>query len=307
MKHCTTLLWILLFLSLEHLSPAANSNERIVKGYDLGSIKYEQIKVALDAVKSHDKAISYIKATNKLLVIDKASVHQLVQQILQQGAPVPINLIVDIDFANQKMLKERGISIGIGSARSPRELTIHGRNRSTTHQQNTSIKLMVANQSEAQLWSTETALTTAHLHNYDLLPFQSTIKNPKIIKRGKFARPLIRPLGSSMWVTGRLLANGLVEVEVFPVLRYQDKSEKEQLFRVHKVSTKLTLRPGQRMFMAGNSGSMKNFMRDLFASAITSRESTDSLSIYITCQVKKLTMRNRSNDSESPIWQHFKE
>ncbi len=301
-----------------------------VKGYPLSAKKYEDIKEMLNKVKSEKGSISYVKFSSKLLVHDLPDVHRTVQKILQESATPAVNIRVDIDFVNEQMIKNWGIKLSYlyddGSKgrlkgsydgkdlKKPRGITIDPKNQKTTKSRNTSMFIMTASGSPGQLWTTKSVIDRRQLRFYDLVPFQLIQDGDQVtIVNGNFPQPVVREVGSSMWVLPTYMPNGLVHIEIFPVVTYEMRDGSEQSFRVDKVKTTVTVAPGRRMYVGGGNKAMRKYLKDVFATEVSSEEFKANLSIYVTPHVQIL---NPDKDEKSNLpaterpgrdtmWQHF--
>jgi hypothetical protein len=192
--------------------------DRYVKGYEMGTTKYDDLKDVLDKIKSPKGSISYVPGSNKLLVYDVAAVHEQVEQILGAATGRAINITIDVEFVNVQELKSRGIKLSYdyddgSSGRLRGKLDAHGKLHRPTgasvdltdqtggESHYTSQSIMTASGRPAQLWVTTTALDKSMLSIYKPIPFQiTTTGSTTYINTGYQPEIIVREVGSSLWV-----------------------------------------------------------------------------------------------------------
>ncbi len=301
-------------------------NKRVVKGYDLANLRYDEIKDTLDTIKSKTGSISYVKASNRILVVDVPKVHRLVQDLLRQGAGPIVNVTIDVEFHNLQALTEKGIKLGWGYkdgtkgpaqwklrtkdpkvVRRPTNVDIGIKHQKKVEAKYTKQSVTVSSGKAAQLWVTSEALDKAALEIYRLLPWRVV---GDVVIEGFQPEIIKREVGSSLWVQPTYMKNGLVHIEVFPVVTYELMKGGVQSFRVEKVKTEVTVKPGTKFFIGGGDKNLRGFMKDVFGTDFTRTGSTDSLAIYVTPHVR--IMNSPDSKTKTPelqdrkdMWRHF--
>lgn len=98
-----------LSIILSMFGTSVMGEDRTVEAYPMEKARYEQLKPALEAVKSKKGKMTYV--ANKLLVVDLPKVQKLVREIVDKTATPAVNVMVTVDFQNVAMIKERGLKI----------------------------------------------------------------------------------------------------------------------------------------------------------------------------------------------------
>jgi hypothetical protein len=312
-----TFLLVFLTVLITSVMPI-RADDRDVEAYPMDKDKYLTLKTTLDAVKSKEGKMTYI--SGKLLVVDLPKVQKMVREIIDKTATPAVNVTVSVDFQNTAMMRERSLSIS-GTFRSTRTggkpkikgtVVINAKDQKTTQQRNSSMTLMVSSGKAGELWNTKTVLDTAALKRYGLIPVNANQPSqPGVVKRQELPQDFVRAVGSSMWMKPTYLANGLVHIEIFPVVRAEMKDGSEKYFRVSSVKTSVTVQPKRRLFIGGTNNAMRKYFGNLFGASATSKQATDSLSIYVTANVRIMDPANRKKNPPTrphghPVWRHFK-
>ena len=265
-------------------------NKDIAKKYPLKNVEYQQIYDMVKSQLTPTGGLSYIKQFNSILVLDKPAAHEKVKVILDAVVRDAVNIRIDVEFAGMKSyddygisVKHNGINIRNGKIDWPDKARVDIRGASGNQQTNTKQMLTTMSGHAANLWVTKTAVDRQLFDQYKFIPFygrhggRAVLINP----------PQLRDVGASLYILPTYGDDGMVTVELFPVLT-TEVGGKQQSFRVEKVSTKVTGRPGQRLFLGGMDKSTKGFFTSIFNPVgVRKQNVTDLVNIYVTPYVMK--------------------
>ena len=265
-------------------------NRDIAKRYPIKNVSYQQIEEMIRGQLSPTGGLSYIKQFNSILVLDKPAVHEKVKTILDALVRDAVNVRIDVEFAATQSFRDYGINVkhgGIvinnGKVNWPDRVDVDIRGRTGNQQTNTKQMLTTMSGHAASLWVTNTVVDRQIFEEYRFIPFHGRLGGHSIILNA----PQVREVGTSLYILPIYSDDGMVTVELFPVLT-TEVGGKTQSFRVEKVQTRVTGRPGQRLFLGGMDRSTRNFFTSIFNPIGANKgKVTDLVNIYVTPYVMK--------------------
>jgi type II secretory pathway component GspD/PulD (secretin) len=265
-------------------------NRDIARRYPLKSVAYQQIEEMVKAQLSATGGVSFIKQFNSILVLDKPAIHEKVKVILDAVVRDAVNVRIDIEFASTKsfedygiVVKHNGISVNNGKVNWPDKARVDIRGASGGQQTNTKQMLTTMSGHAANLWVTNTVVDKQIYEQYRFIPFHGRFGGQAIVLNA----PQVREVGTSLYIMPIYSDDGMVTVELFPVLT-TEVGGKQQSFRVEKISTRVTARPGQRVFLGGMNKATSNFFKSIFNPIGAGKSKvTDLTNIYVTPYILK--------------------
>ena len=270
-------------------------NRSIAKRYPIGNVPYAEIEPMLKKQLSPDGGLSYIKRFNSVLILDKPAQHEKVKAILEAVVRDAVNIRIDLEWANTKSfdnfgitVKHSGIRIDNGGVHLPKRGVINVQDQHARQDTNTRQFLTTMSGHAAQLWVTKTVVDRQLYANYRFIPYNNFgggVVAPVQIVGG------VRDVGATLYMKPIYTDDGLVIIELFPVIT-TEVGGKRQSFRVEKIQTRVTARPGQRVFLGGMNKSMNNFFKSVFNPIGGGKGNvTDIVNIYVTPTVMKVRPR----------------
>ena len=272
-------------------------NRAIARKYPLGTTGYQEIEAMVRAQLSQSGGLSYLKNSNSILVLDYPANHAKVKQLMGAVVRDAVNIRVDVEFAAAKGMRDYGITVHHGGIsvdndgiHLPKRADINIRGQQANQNTNTRQFLTAVSGSSARLWVTKTAVDRQLLNAYRFIPF-TPIGGIANVVSVPFPVPTVRDVGTSLWMRPVYTDDGLVIIELFPVLTTEING-RTQSFRVEKVQTKVVARPGQRVFLGGMNKQTSNFFASIFQPIGAGKGSfTDVVNIYVTPSVRKVGPR----------------
>ena len=272
----------------------------IVKTYPVRNTSASTIKQIIKPYLSAKGSIVYLKNRNSVVIVDIPAVHKQIGPLFKAVVRDPVRIQVDVVFRGESSLKRRGINIGVngrsgvkikvenGKVKKPH---IHidledSQENSTSYQK---IMLTTMSGKPARLWSIKTESELRWIEQYRYRRYDAY--GNYIGKRGFRAKFDSREVGVSMWMRPVYSDDGLVTIEVYPVVTGRVKG-KRRSYRVQKVDTTVTVRNHHKVYLGGHHQHLNKFLSSLF-SAYGKKATTDSLDIYLTPHAKAISPRRK--------------
>lgn len=274
-------------------------NRSIARKYPIGNTSYQEISSLLQKQLSPNGGLTYLKASNSVLVLDFPANHAKVKGILGVVVRDAVNVRVDVEFAAvQSMsnygirIQHNGISVNNGGVRLPNRAQVGIRGQNAHKKTNTRQFLTTLSGSAARLWVTQTVVDRQLFQTHRFIPF-SRVGGIRNVRAVAFPVPGVREVGTSLWIRPVYTDDGLVIIELFPVLT-TEVNGRQQSFRVEKIQTKITARPGQRVFLGGMNKQTSQFFSSIFNPlAVGKGRVSDLVNIYVTPSLLKVGPRRR--------------
>ena len=299
-------------------------DEETSKLVALETVSFKTVKRICEPLLSKKGTIAFLADRNTVIVFDKQSVVDKVCKLIKKIDMPAVNIRVDVDFLESGKSREDHLNVRFGNRRNPlvnnqirivngkmvpiNRIAISAGKRSGTTSRNTSQFIMTKSGHAASIWAGRRIADPSWLRNHRL---RSTIIVPiggggAIVIPGSDNDIVWADIGASLYVLPRALGNDMIEVEVYPVVSYlvdeprgnrgrrgrnrpnRRNRRKRQSVRVEDVSTKVTVKSGQRVSIGGVISSNKNFYTNLFGPDFLSRDENNSiLDMYLTATIVK--------------------
>ena len=260
----------------------------IVKKYGLGMNEYDEIRDVIEASLTAKGKATYIARMRSVLIIDHAEGHNRVIDILNALHENPYNIQIEVEYNDVRSFESMGIKIQTGpiiindgKIRLPKNGRIDIDGRKDGQNKNTKMSLTVMSGGQAKLWAVKSELSQPFYNEYALIGRDRFGK--KKVYRAAEALYEMRNVGTELFIKPTYMGNGIVKVEVLPLLTGVDKSGKTKKFEVQSVSTTITAAVGQRIHIGGNNEKMNKFFASLLQpTAIGKQKGSKVLDIYLT-------------------------
>lgn len=294
-------------------------DEETSKLVPLETVSFKTVKRICDPLLSQKGTIAFLPERNTVIVFDKQSVVDKICALIKKIDMPAVNIRVDVDFLEAGKSRNDRLNVRFGNRKTPfinnqirivngkmvpiNRIAVSAGKRSGTTSRNTSQFIMTKSGHAASIWAGRRIVDPSWLRNYRLQP---TIIVPvgggAIVIPGSDNDIVWSDVGASLYVLPRALGNDMIEVEVYPVVSYlvdepKDKRRhrghrrhrrRRQSVRVEDVSTKVTVKSGQRVSIGGVISSNKKFYTNLFGPDFLSRdESSSILDMYLTATIVK--------------------
>ena len=266
----------------------------IVKKYGLGMNEYDEIRDVVEASLTAKGKATYISRMRSILVIDHAEGHNRVIDILNALHENPYNIEIEVEYNDVRTFESMGIKIQTGpiiisdgKVRLPNNGKIDIDGRKDNQTKNTKMSLTVMSGGKAKLWAVKSELSQPFYNEYALIGRDRFGK--KKVYRAAEALYEMRNVGTELFIKPTYMGNGIVKVEVLPLLTGVDKSGQTKNFEVQSVSTTITAAVGQRIHIGGNNENMNKFFASLLhPTGIGKQKGSKVLDIYLTPHIMKV-------------------
>jgi hypothetical protein len=266
------------------------------KRYTFGDLEWEMISELIKPLMSPDGRAVPSPKQRFFILMDTDEAQGKVAQCLDQLKVAAYNIQVDIEYQNFRSLEAAGIEVRTGPVvvengrvKTPRGIDVDITGRKETETTNTVASITTISGHGASLWVSKTVVDHSFLESYNLCPLNSApvIVGNNVVVVQERPKPVLREVGVSLYAKPTYLENGIVEVEIYPVVTSVDEKGQKQSFRVEKVETRLRVADGARLYVGGvNKEIDKFFASALGPTALKKGGSSDLLSIYLTPRVK---------------------
>ncbi len=275
--------------------------EKIYKMIALKSIQFETVKLMIAPIKSKDGILTYEKKKHAILVYDTPQVIKKIQWMLGQLDSKAVNIKITINHEKTASSSSNNLGVGFdyndghGSGRvkfvrkkggkwvRPKTTTINIGSRNGTSISNTSQFIVTMSGKEAIIFSGKEQITPHYITMLNMIPNNIIVdKNGNVItyknmdiSDSEFEKIKI---GSKLKVKPTLLQNGLIEIEVFPEISFNDNNGEIHFLKVDSLKTTVTVKPGRRINIGGMTSSNKDEYMNLFGPDIYTGSNNNTLS-----------------------------
>ena len=316
--------------------------EETSKIVPLQTVSFKTVKRICSPLLSKKGTIAYLPERSSVIVYDRKDVVDKIASLIKKIDMPAVNIRVDVDFIGSGSSRRDRLNVKFGNTKTPRKnnqftiingklvpinrIEISGVRGSGTSSRNTSQFIVTKSGHDASIWAGRRIVDPTWLRNYRMSP---TIIVPirgggAIVVPGSDNDFEWTDVGASLHVLPRAIGNDLIEVEVYPVVSYLvDEPEPErsggrrgrrrnrrrrQSVKVEDISTKVTVKSGQRVSIGGVINSHKDFYTNLFGPNFISRDGNNSvLDMYLTATILKPgSSGRRSYIPRTPSGGHLK-
>lgn len=220
-------------------------------GMDVGFVRLkgltlEEVKAAAAPLMSPDGKLSFVESKSMLVIHDYPEKIELVKKIVAELDGYPANIRVEVIFDEQKNAGQEELGIDAAGVSVTRQggkthasggLVFSAGSSSRSSSDFTNQYVLTASNRPGQIWVGKSVPDVAWVQEYGA--------------RHGWWRPelVFQDVGASLWVLPRLLADGLIEVEVYP--RLTSKGKSPLVLDIRQLSTKITVKDGQAMALGG--------------------------------------------------------
>ncbi len=272
----------------------------------LESLTYEEAEPFIRPMLSPKGMMGYLRRRNSLVVHDRQEVVDKVRAFLESIDRKAVNVRLTVEFANDYM--QEGTHLGAvfdddpggpkviiedGKVHWPEKVEITGNQTSREGSRGTTQQILTLSGSPAQIWVGRQIPDPTWLRRFTFRPLYAG-PHSTVIVRHEIPPTEWRDVGASLYVLPVYQDNGLISVDLYPVVTYHDREGKRHSFRVEEVRSSLVVQPGQRVHIGGNTEATQDFMRQLLGPELYNRqERSNVLGIYLTAEVQKPGGRER--------------
>lgn len=265
--------------------------EPLVKRYSLGMSNYTELAELINMSLTEKGKATYISRMNSVLVIDQIEGHNRVIRILNESQEEAYNIHIQVDYRNTKNLEKKGIVINTGpiiikdgDIKTPRDIRIDGGVHKRTSDESQKITLTTMSGYAAKLWAVETAHYTSSLNQYVWINHRT--RRP--VQINEHLRGTTN-VGTELYIKPKYRGNGIIEVELVPMIRVKKPGGGYEKFEVKTLNTKVTAYQGRPVNLGGVSQSTNNFFASLFnPTGVVKGDGTNYLDFTLTAWAKKV-------------------
>ena len=265
--------------------------EPLVKRYSLGMSNYAELSELINISLTEKGKATYISRMNSILVIDQIEGHNRVIQILNESQEEAYNIHVEINYKNTKSLARKGIIINTGpiiikdgDIKTPRDIRIDGGVHKQSSDESQKITLTTMSGYPAKLWAVETAHYTESMNQYVWINHRT--RRP--VPLNEHLRGSTN-VGTELYIKPKYRGNGIIEVELVPMIRVKKPGGGYDKFEVQTLNTKVTAYQGLPINLGGVSKSTNDFFASLFnPTGVVKGDGTNYLDFTLTAWAKKV-------------------
>ena len=282
-------------------------NKVLAKSYSINNLTYGDVEPMIRLFLSEKGGVNYIASRNAIIVLDIPEAHFDIEQLLDGVRRNPVNVTVKVQFKEHADLKYSGIryktdgrsGVGVvirdGKVVRPNSVDIHGGQGTGSLSSNNIVSLTTLSGRSAKLWNVKTEVETRifGVHKfYHFNPYTGSYGN-SISLETEHER---RDVGVSLWMKPIYQDNGLIKVEVYPVLTAKSNG-KFRNYRTKSVKTTVYVANGQTVNIGGSSSSMNKFFSDFFGGTVFSKAKTNqALDITLTPTAREVKVPKHLQD-----------
>ena len=314
--------------------------EETSKIVPLKTLSFKTVKRICSPLLSKKGTIAYLPERSSVIVYDRKDVVDKIASLINKIDMPAVNIRVDVDFIGSGATRRDRLNVRFGNTKTPRKnnqftiingklvpinrIEISGVRGSGASTRNTSQFIVTKSGCEASIWAGRRIVDPAWLRNYRLQPTVIVqAGGGAVVIPGADNDFVWSDVGASLRVLPRAIGDDLIEVEVYPVVSYLvDEPEprrnggrggrrrnrrRRQSVKVEEISTKVTVKSGQRISIGGVINSHKDFYTNLFGPDFLSRDGNNSiLDMYLTATILKPgSSGRRSYIPRTPIGGHL--
>ena len=266
------------------------------KRYSMGDLEWEMIGELIKPLMSPEGRAVPSPKQRFFILMDTDEAQVKVANFLDQLKVAAFNIQVDVEYQNYRSLEAAGIEVRTGPVviengrvKSPRGIDVDITGRKETETTNTVASITTISGHGASLWVSKTVVDHSFLYSYKLCPLNSApvVVGNNVVVVQERPQPVLRDVGVSLYAKPTYLENGIVEVEIYPVVTSVDEKGLKQSFRVEKVETRLRVADGARLYVGGVNKEIDKFFASAFGpTGVKKSGGSELLSIYLTPHVK---------------------
>ncbi len=282
-------------------------NKEVSEFIPLKSIDYQTVEQFCRPMLSETGTMGYMPEKNCVVVHDfkknTAKIREFVESAASQLPDDDVNVRVEVEFKGAGKSRKAGfgadlsypekqqgkIIIQNGKIVKPERINIDAYDNSGTTSSNTTQFIVTRSGFPARIWAGKRIADPSWMNNYRFIPLTIINRNNStIIIPGNDPDIVWSNVGAYLYILPKYLGDGLIDVEVFPAVSYLDGKRREKSVRVESVSTRLTVKSGQKINIGGIVSGKDSFYRSLFGpDFINIDNNTSLLDMWLTATVQE--------------------
>jgi hypothetical protein len=273
------------------ITQPAPEDEMATATIPLRALSWEEAEPLLRPLLSPAGNLGYFAARHTLIVHDRQRHVDQVKRVVAAMDAEVVNVRLEVELQDELREYGRGASLLVEERRGgggTATLRLEDQRRETTR--NDRLMLLARSGAPARLWVGETIADPTWLRDYRLVPLLAVVApGATLIVQPPAPQLVWRDVGAALYMQATAMDNGLVRIQMFPVVSFRDGDGREHRYRVEQVQTEVFARDGQRVFVGGADEASRQFASQLFA-PLSRRErgTTRGFSLYVTPHVQAL-------------------
>lgn len=267
-----------------------------IKIIPLKSLDYETVKVFCEPMLSEDGKMVYLKDRRAIFVHDDQKVIDRINKFLSDADSERKQITVTVEFNDNAVIdsKEFGIEsndwtikVEDGKVKLPKVDGVNIARKKGTRTQNTVMNLTTISGGSASLWVGKEVPEINYVELYLARPTTRLRHGGKLLVYADLDFQ-IRKVGAKLKMRPRLLASGLIEIDLYPEISYISEKGKRGAIEVESLTTTVTVMPKQKVHIGGLVAKKQDDFTSLFGpDFFKSKDSQRILKIFVTASVKK--------------------
>lgn len=267
-----------------------------IKIIPLKAIGYETTKVICEPWLSKDGKMVYLKDRRAILIHDKQEVIDKIIKFLNDADTKREQIKVTVEFNDNAIIdsKEFGvdsknwtIKVEDGKVKLPKIDGVNVAKKKGTVTRNTAMSLTTISGGSASLWVGKEVPEINYVELYLARPTTRLRHGGKLLVYADLEFQ-IRKVGAKLKMRPRLLASGLIEIDLYPEISYISEKGKRGSIEIESLTTTVTVMPNQKVHIGGLVGKKQDEYTSLFGpDFFRSEDSQRILKIFVTASVAK--------------------
>ena len=272
-------------------------------------------QAVIRAMMTPEGTLGFMKQRNSVVVYDQRQAVDKVKAFLTTVDRQAVNVRVQVEFLNTLLAKDSGLRVTFddgkapsiiirdGKIQKPESINVDIAHNKSEGERNTVQFIVARSGHPARIWAGTQVPDPNWLRRYTMVGlYPGADGKPKVLLAPDAPDITWREVGSSMYILPTVTDNGLITVELFPVVSFLDGDSKRQNFRVQEVKTTLTVQSGARVYIGGNDQQTRNFLTQLLGpDVIRKTENADTLNMYLTAEIMDPRKPNEGGLARPPI------
>ena len=267
-----------------------------IKIIPLKALDYETVKIFCEPMLSEDGKMVYLKDRRAIFVHDDQKVIDRINKFLADADTKREQIKVTVEFNDNAVIdsKEFGvdsknwtIKVEDGKVKLPKIDGVNVGKKKGTVTRNTAMSLTTISGGSASLWVGKEVPEINYVELYLARPTTRLRHGGKLLVYADLEFQ-IRKVGAKLKMRPRLLASGLIEIDLYPEISYISEKGKRGSIEVESLTTTVTVMPNQKVHIGGLVGKKQDEYTSLFGpDFFRSEDSQRILKIFVTASVAK--------------------
>ena len=287
---------LIAILLLVSFGTFASNYDFKIKVIPLKAMGYDTINTICQPWLSKDGKMVYLKDRRAILVHDRQEVIDKIKAFLKEADTKREQLKVTVEFDDSAVVdskvfgvesKDWTIKVEDGKVKLPGVTGINAAKKKSTKTQNTAMNLVTISGGSASLWVGKEVPEINFVELYLARPSTRLRHGGKLLVYADLDFQ-IRKVGAKLKMRPRLLASGLIEIELYPEVSYVSEKGTRGAIEVESLTTTVTVRPNQKVHIGGMVAKKQDDFTSLFGpDFFKSEDSQRMLKIFVTASVVK--------------------